>query len=118
MTKSDHLLIVNTTSDNSVVILPQITDPVADIGLTVEIQQDDVDSSTHWCDISCHVMNPGYRIFAFGFILNTLTLNYDATGDFRPGPNLSGTPRRSVALTFIGIINEIGRWQLTGNMAC
>ena len=115
LTRSDYMVVVNTftIAANTVVYLPVITDPVADVGLTVIINHYDVNASSH--KVGIEPGNAGYEISGFDltfsvgpsrFVLNTL------------GATESSLSRRSVTLTFVGLRAGVHYWAIMQHSAC
>ena len=93
MTRSDYLVLVNTKISSATVVLPEITDIVADLGLTVEIRQMDDALSGQTVTIQPHANNSTYLIRGFDAESSSIKL----------GAAPSGTnTNRSVTLTFMG----------------
>jgi len=92
MTRSDYFVIVQTFND-ATVFLPEITDIVTDLGLTVEIRQMDSAASGRTLKIKPHANNSSYLISGFDTSAATLVL-----GAAPAGLNTN----RSVTLTFMG----------------
>jgi hypothetical protein len=97
LTKSDYLVIVNTADYARNVYLPEITDLVSDIGLTVKIIKD----GTNVITIYPSIANLTFEINAFDLATATLQL---PTGLFT---------MKSYTLTFMGYLSSKGRWFLT-----
>jgi hypothetical protein len=109
MTRSDYLVLVQ-TSGNAIVFLPEITDTVTDLGLTVEIRQVDSAASGQTVTIQPHANNSSYRILGFDAESATLVL-----GAAPAGLNTN----RSVTLTFMGIGNgSFNKWVVIATSTC
>ena len=94
MTRSDYLVLVQTISTSATVVLPEITDVVTDLGLTVEIRQMDSALSGRTVTIQPHANNSTYRIRGF---------DTSAAANLVLGAAPAGTnTNRSVTLTFMG----------------
>ncbi len=111
MTRSDYLVLVQTSAGNATVVLPEITDAVADLGLTVEIRQmDAVALSGRTVTIQPHANNSAYLIRGFDAENATLVL-----GAAPAGTNTN----RSVTLTFMGIgTGFTNKWAVIATSTC
>ena len=102
-----------TIGAGAVVYLPVITDPVADVGLTVIINHYDINANAY--NVGIEPGNAGYEISGFNstfsvgpsrFVLNTL------------GATVSSLNRRSVTLTFVGLRAGDYNWAIMQHSAC
>ena len=109
MTRSDYLVLVQTTV-NAIVVLPEITDVVTDLGLTVEIRQMDSALSARKVIIQPHTNNSAYLICGFDAESPTLVL-----GAAPAGTNTN----RSVTLTFMGLgTSPKNKWVVIATSTC
>ena len=109
LSKKNYLVIVNTQSGNRIVFLPEITDTIADIGLTVRIRQNDTAASGRTLAIIVHDIATEL-INGFDAAGTTLTL-----GD---APTTGTNTNRSVTLTYMGVISSYGRWFVVETSTC
>ena len=106
--KSDYLSIINTQSGDVDVYLPNITDTINDIGLTIKIRQNDSATSGRYVNIYVNTSNVGYTINGFNGTYNPLSL----------GSTPDSNTNRSITLTFMGIIAGAGRWFVVETSTC
>jgi hypothetical protein len=113
MTRSDYLVLVNTNTTNATVVLPEITDIVADLGLTVEIRQMDTTAlSGRIVIIQPHASNSSYKILGFDNETASIKLGSAASP---PGANTN----RSVTLTFMGLGDgAYNKWIVIATSTC
>ena len=109
LTKQNYLVIVNTQGGSRWVFLPEITDTIADIGLTVRIRQNDTPTSGRTLAIIVHDVT-AQLINGFDAAGTTLTLGDAGT----TGTNTN----RSVTLTYMGVISGYGRWFVVETSTC
>lgn len=108
LTKENYLVIIDTQSGSKTVYLPGITDPVADIGLTVRIRQYDTAASSRTLTIT--VQNAiTERINGFDTTSLSLVLGAAPTGT---------NTNRSVTLTYMGLTSGFENWFVVETSTC
>lgn len=114
MTRSDYLVLVNTKTTNATVVLPEITDIVADLGLTVEIRQMDTALSGRTVTIQPHASNSSYKILGFDNEIENDIIKLGSAAS-PPGTNTN----RSVTLTFMGLGDgAYNKWIVIATSTC
>jgi hypothetical protein len=114
MTRSDYLVLVNTKITNATVVLPEITNTVDDLGLTVEIRQMDSALSGRTVTIQPHASNSSYKILGFDNEIENAIIKLGSAAS-PPGTNTN----RSVTLTFMGLGDgAYNKWVVIATSTC
>lgn len=113
MTRSDYLVLVDTKVSNATVVLPEITNTVDDLGLTVEIRQMDIALSGLTVTIQPHASNSSYKILGFDNEIENANIKLGSASSAGTNTN------RSVTLTFMGIgTGGDNKWVVIATSTC